>query len=75
MTLDELKKGMTETNRIMARNLAEQIYGDNWLTRAFPTKPAPLRVRIARRVAGWVADRLIAAASWLKGYDVTGGDY
>lgn len=43
LSLEEI---MAETEKVMARNLAERLYGDNWLTRSCPRRPKPLLARL-----------------------------
>lgn len=63
-----LKIRMAETERAMARNIAATFYEPNAIGREILGKHRRAR---ASRFAGWLADRLINLASWLKGYDVT----
>lgn len=45
--MPNLEELMAETERAMARNLAQNLYGgDDWLTRSYPSRPKPLLARL-----------------------------
>lgn len=71
VSLADFEKVMAEAQRVMARNIAANIYEPNALGRALLNAHKPPRHYPLRE---WLADRFITAASWLKGYDVTDND-
>lgn len=78
--VDRIRDVMTDVTRAMARNVAEQLYRpsplSDWLSRNTPPQKPRSKAKIAAQMAkNRIADRLCEVASWLKGYDVTGGDY
>lgn len=79
-TYDRIKDLMDECTRAMSRNLAERLYRPSpladFLARNMPAPKPRSRAQIElEKAKNRLADKLIALASWLKGYDITGEDW